>query len=100
MAPNDGEGSSPLLSKNEHRYHPGCPACDHDRRKDLQTGMPYKEFLYVWMICLTTGTVPLLLSLQPYYSQALIWKLVVNVSPEITKTLGILFFDEEVTVLY
>ncbi|KAM0877387.1 hypothetical protein ACQ4PT_035521 [Festuca glaucescens] len=55
MAANEGEGSSPLLRKNEHRYHPGCPACDHDRRKDLQTGMPYKEFLYVWMICLTTA---------------------------------------------
>ena len=57
MAANDGEGSSPLLTKKEHRYYPGCPGCDHDRRKELQTGMPYKEFLYVWMICLTTGTV-------------------------------------------
>jgi hypothetical protein len=56
MATNEGEGSSPLLRKKEHYYHPGCPGCDHDRRMDLQTGMPYKEFLYVWMICLTTGT--------------------------------------------
>ena len=57
MAANEGEGSSPLLTKKEHRYYPGCPGCDHDRGKELQTGMPYKEFLYVWMICLTTGTV-------------------------------------------
>ncbi|CAM0874381.1 unnamed protein product [Alopecurus aequalis] len=55
MAANEGEGSSPLLTKKEHQYYPGCPGCDHDRRKELQTGMPYKEFLYVWMICLTTA---------------------------------------------
>lgn len=50
------EGTSPLLSKEERHYHPGCPGCDHDRTKELQTGLPYKEFAYVWMICLTTGT--------------------------------------------
>ncbi|XP_037421469.1 protein ZINC INDUCED FACILITATOR-LIKE 1-like isoform X2 [Triticum dicoccoides] len=50
------EGTSPLLSKEEERrYHPGCPGCDHDRRKELRTGLPYKEFSYVWMICLTTA---------------------------------------------
>uniref|UniRef100_A0A453HQA9 Uncharacterized protein n=1 Tax=Aegilops tauschii subsp. strangulata TaxID=200361 RepID=A0A453HQA9_AEGTS len=62
MAANEEEeGTSPLLSKEEERrHHPGCPGCDHDRRKDLQTGLPYKEFSYVWMICLTTGTYALL----------------------------------------
>ncbi|XP_044980951.1 protein ZINC INDUCED FACILITATOR-LIKE 1-like isoform X3 [Hordeum vulgare subsp. vulgare] len=49
------EGTSPLLSKEERHYHPGCPGCDHDRTKELQTGLPYKEFAYVWMICLTTA---------------------------------------------
>ena len=57
MASNEGEASSPLLRKEERHYHPGCPGCDHDRKMELQSGMPYKEFLYVWMICLTTGTV-------------------------------------------
>jgi hypothetical protein len=56
------EGSTPLLLKKEHYYHPGCPGCDHDRRKELQRGMPYKEFLYIWMICLTAGTVSATLS--------------------------------------
>jgi hypothetical protein len=65
MAANEGEGSAPLLMKKEHYYHPGCPGCGHDRRKELQTGMPYKEFLYVWMICLTTGTVSATLSTTP-----------------------------------
>jgi hypothetical protein len=47
------EGTSPLLKKE---CHPGCPGCAYDQIKDLQRGMPYKEFLYVWIICLTAGT--------------------------------------------
>jgi len=47
------EGTSPLLKKE---YHPGCPGCAYNRRKDLVRGMPYKEFLYVWMVSLTAGT--------------------------------------------
>ncbi|CAL4988383.1 unnamed protein product [Urochloa decumbens] len=46
------EGTSPLL-KEEH--NPGCPGCAYDRRKNLLRGMPYKEFLYVWMISLTAA---------------------------------------------
>ncbi|CAD6268825.1 unnamed protein product [Miscanthus lutarioriparius] len=44
--------SSPLLEK---KYHPGCSGCPYDQKKDLQEGMPYKEFLYVWIICLSTA---------------------------------------------
>jgi hypothetical protein len=40
----------------KEEYHPGCPGCAYDRRKDLLRGMPYKEFLYVWMVSLTAGT--------------------------------------------
>jgi hypothetical protein len=47
------ERTSPLLKEE---YHPGCPGCAYDRRKDLLKGMPYKEFLYVWMVSLTAGT--------------------------------------------
>jgi len=49
------EGTWPLL-KEEYHYHPGCPGCAYDRRKDLLRGKPYKEFLYVWMVSLTAGT--------------------------------------------
>ncbi|TVU02077.1 hypothetical protein EJB05_52443 [Eragrostis curvula] len=45
------EAASPLLEKV---YVPGCPGCQYDRKKDLHEGLPYKEFLYVWMICLAT----------------------------------------------
>ncbi|XP_066360231.1 protein ZINC INDUCED FACILITATOR-LIKE 1-like isoform X5 [Miscanthus floridulus] len=44
--------SSPLLEK---RYYPGCPGCANDQKKDLQEGMPYKEFLYIWVICLSAA---------------------------------------------
>ncbi|CAO2147531.1 unnamed protein product, partial [Urochloa humidicola] len=46
------ESTSPLLKEE---YHPGCPGCAYDRRKHLLRGMPYKEFLYVWMISLTAA---------------------------------------------
>ncbi|CAD6254947.1 unnamed protein product [Miscanthus lutarioriparius] len=46
--------TSPLLQE-EKVYHPGCPGCANDRRKELQEGLPYKEFLYVWIICLATS---------------------------------------------
>nr|CAB3488994.1 unnamed protein product [Digitaria exilis] len=50
------EGTSPLLEEEEEEeYQPGCPGCAYDRRKDLLRGMPYKEFLYVWMISLTAA---------------------------------------------
>jgi hypothetical protein len=45
--------ASPLLQE-EKVYHPGCPGCANDRRKELQEGLPYKEFLYVWIISLAT----------------------------------------------
>ncbi|KAG0519792.1 hypothetical protein BDA96_08G017200 [Sorghum bicolor] len=45
----ESSSSSPLLEK---KYHPGCPGCAYDQKKDLQEGIPYKEFLYVWIICL------------------------------------------------
>lgn len=52
-----GGVTSPLLLRQgqEKVYHPGCPGCANDRRKELQEGLPYKEFLYVWIICLATS---------------------------------------------
>jgi len=46
------QSTLPLLQKE---YHLDCPGCDYDRKRDLQEGLPYKEFLYIWMICLTAG---------------------------------------------
>ncbi|XP_039775778.1 protein ZINC INDUCED FACILITATOR-LIKE 1-like isoform X3 [Panicum virgatum] len=46
------QSTLPLLQKE---YHLDCPGCDYDRKRDLQEGLPYKEFLYIWMICLTAA---------------------------------------------
>jgi hypothetical protein len=56
MEEEEGGVTSPLLLRQgqEKVYHPGCPGCANDRRKELQEGLPYKEFLYVWIICLAT----------------------------------------------
>jgi len=43
------QSTLPLLQKE---YHLDCPGCDYDRKRDLQEGLPYKEFSYIWMICL------------------------------------------------
>uniref|UniRef100_A0A0D9XNT3 Major facilitator superfamily (MFS) profile domain-containing protein n=1 Tax=Leersia perrieri TaxID=77586 RepID=A0A0D9XNT3_9ORYZ len=51
----DSGAETPLL-KGEGEFHPGCPGCVHDRKKGLYRGLPYKEFLYLWMICLTAAT--------------------------------------------
>jgi hypothetical protein len=46
------EEEVPLLKGD---YHQGCPGCAYDRKKEVYRGLPYKEFLYLWMICLTAG---------------------------------------------
>jgi len=45
------QSTLPLLQE----YHLGCPGCDYDRKRDLQEGLPYKEFSYIWMICLAAA---------------------------------------------
>uniref|UniRef100_A0A0E0MC63 Major facilitator superfamily (MFS) profile domain-containing protein n=1 Tax=Oryza punctata TaxID=4537 RepID=A0A0E0MC63_ORYPU len=55
--PAGGEGMEeevPLL-KLKGDYHQGCPGCAYDRKKEVYRGLPYKEFLYLWMICLTAA---------------------------------------------
>uniref|UniRef100_A0A0E0BNJ6 Large ribosomal subunit protein uL10-like insertion domain-containing protein n=1 Tax=Oryza glumipatula TaxID=40148 RepID=A0A0E0BNJ6_9ORYZ len=46
------EEEVPLLKGD---YHQGCPGCAYDRKKEVYRGLPYKEFLYLWMICLTAA---------------------------------------------
>nr|CBX25429.1 hypothetical_protein [Oryza glaberrima] len=46
-------GAEVPLLKIKGDYHQGCPGCAYDRKKEVYRGLPYKEFLYLWMICLT-----------------------------------------------
>jgi hypothetical protein len=48
-------GAEVPLLKIKGDYHQGCPGCAYDRKKEVYRGLPYKEFLYLWMICLTAG---------------------------------------------
>ncbi|KAF9592743.1 hypothetical protein IFM89_017313 [Coptis chinensis] len=43
------EGAEPLLKKV---YYENCPGCKLDQRKDTYTGIPIKEFFYVWVVVL------------------------------------------------
>ncbi|RWW39216.1 hypothetical protein BHE74_00055473 [Ensete ventricosum] len=46
------ESTEPLLKRKV--YFDGCPGCKQDRRKEASSGIPYKEFFYVWIITLCT----------------------------------------------
>jgi hypothetical protein len=54
------EGSSaPLLEKvTTAAYWDGCPGCAVERRKAASPGVPYGNFLYVWIVTLCTGICP------------------------------------------
>ncbi|WOL18050.1 protein ZINC INDUCED FACILITATOR-LIKE 1-like [Canna indica] len=36
-------------------YFDDCPGCRQDRKKETNVGIPYKDFLYVWIVTLCTA---------------------------------------------
>ncbi|KAH7557222.1 hypothetical protein JRO89_XS11G0077600 [Xanthoceras sorbifolium] len=49
------ENTSGLLQKN---YYENCPGCKMDRLKEEQSGVPYKNLSYIWLVSLCTGLLP------------------------------------------
>ena len=47
-------------------YVDGCPGCAVERHKAANPGIPYANFIYVWIVTLCTGTP----SHRPVYSPA------------------------------
>ncbi|XP_019706173.1 protein ZINC INDUCED FACILITATOR-LIKE 1 isoform X3 [Elaeis guineensis] len=47
------ENRAPLLERM--MYYESCPGCKMERRKEERRGIPYKEFLYVWIVTLCTA---------------------------------------------
>lgn len=47
------ENGAPLLERM--MYYESCPGCKLERRKEERRGIPYKEFLYAWIVTLCTG---------------------------------------------
>ncbi|MFS7969984.1 hypothetical protein Hanom_Chr09g00815641 [Helianthus anomalus] len=39
----------------EQVYHENCPGCKVDRRKRIQTGLPIKELICIWVVVLCVG---------------------------------------------
>jgi hypothetical protein len=61
----DSAASAPLLEKTAaeasesgggYCYVEGCPGCAVDRHKAANPGIPYSNFIYVWIVTLCTGT--------------------------------------------
>jgi hypothetical protein len=56
----DGSAAVSLLAPPERR-HEGCPGCRLEEANKTSTGVPYLNFLYIWIVCLTNSK-PLLYS--------------------------------------
>ena len=53
---NDDATAPPSPSPPETVYYEGCPGCAMERKKENSTGTPYKEFFYVGVTTLASGT--------------------------------------------
>ncbi|MFS7948684.1 hypothetical protein Hanom_Chr06g00562801 [Helianthus anomalus] len=36
-------------------YHENCPGCKVDRDKRMQTGFPFKDLIFIWVVVLCVG---------------------------------------------
>lgn len=39
----------------EAEYYENCPGCKTDRLKEEQTGVPYRQLSFIWLVSLCTG---------------------------------------------
>jgi hypothetical protein len=48
--------AAPLLAPEaRRRFRQGCPGCRLDEVNKTNTGVPYLNFFYIWVVCLTAG---------------------------------------------
>ncbi|XP_066308745.1 protein ZINC INDUCED FACILITATOR-LIKE 1-like [Miscanthus floridulus] len=58
-------GDEPLpVEETKRHYHVGCPGCQLDEANKASSSIPYRNFCFIWIICLT-ATLPIQ-SLFPY----------------------------------
>ncbi|XP_062196593.1 protein ZINC INDUCED FACILITATOR 1-like isoform X2 [Phragmites australis] len=53
MATGENGSAAPLLEAK--RKHEGCPGCRLDQINKTKTGIPYLNFFYIWIVCLTSS---------------------------------------------
>jgi hypothetical protein len=70
----DGSESAPLHRaggaasgswRRRRQHHEGCPGCRLDEANKADTGVPYRNFSYIWAVCLAAGEFPISLSPRP-----------------------------------
>ncbi|KAL6626363.1 hypothetical protein ACP70R_030089 [Stipagrostis hirtigluma subsp. patula] len=44
--------AAPLLGA-KRKFHEGCPGCRLEESNKSKTGIPYLNFFYIWVVCLT-----------------------------------------------
>lgn len=45
----------PLTAEETKNYHKRCPGCRLDEVNKISTGIPYLNFFFIWIVCLTAG---------------------------------------------
>ncbi|KAL6626362.1 hypothetical protein ACP70R_030088 [Stipagrostis hirtigluma subsp. patula] len=46
--------AAPLLgARRKQRHREGCPGCRLEETNKAKTGIPYLNFFYIWVVCLT-----------------------------------------------
>ncbi|RRT68874.1 hypothetical protein B296_00007812 [Ensete ventricosum] len=49
--------TTPLLEPSKEAFfHENCPGCKQDRRNQLRLGIPFREFFFIWIVALCSGT--------------------------------------------
>lgn len=59
--------------ETKRHYHMGCPGCQLDEANKASSSIPYRNFCFIWIICLTASA-----SLSSFFVSA--FSYVVNTS--------------------
>jgi hypothetical protein len=52
-----GEAAAPLLlaTRTKRARREGCPGCRLEEANEANAGIPYRNFFYIWIVCLTSS---------------------------------------------
>jgi hypothetical protein len=64
MSSGENVGAAAPLLPRRKQHREGCPGCRLDEINKTKTGIPYLNFFYIWVVCLTACKKSLLISLS------------------------------------
>jgi hypothetical protein len=73
MSSGENVGAAAPLLPRRKQHREGCPGCRLDEINKTKTGIPYLNFFYIWVVCLTACKKSLLISLSLSYFLLVLW---------------------------